>query len=527
MPSPISNQLSPVLAIALLAPAGCFNPDDPAVEEETGSTGEAADSGDTGGADPSSGTDEPPPATDDGPSSTDGPSDSSGASDFPPEITGFTVNGSETPSEMSASGIVTLDIDAVDDVGIDRVEFFDGDELVAIVNASPYLAEVLATSTDNGVHEYSAVVFDTADQTAESQTVNLSVNVVGGALLELRDDVGSPRFNTPRIVSDGETNHVFSATPSEPNALIEYYQFDSNLSELHAADLSAPLSLSHLPILTSPFSPSADEVAVGGFTTQGADLVFSAFVLDVGTGQLSRVDIAPITSTGLPVIAQDPTGAIVHSVAPGVIEKRANLTVAPSWDATAGDGSFVFDLATTSDSDILVAFFRENCTEGFNYCIRKLASDGSILWTQGVTVQPHFVRELPNGNIAAAGQHSDSPYDPAVRILSSEGETLYSGDLASAIGRTGIYSLHVSEDGGILIVGRANTFGAAIAEQYAWAVRLAFTGTEEWNETYEIGNDARFTDVTTSGDGRMYVVGTRDFDGDSSTGTGVLAEIAL
>lgn len=526
MPSRVSSQLSLVLAIALLAPAGCFNPEDPAAEEGTGGTGDAAESGGTNGANSSSDTDEPPLATD-GPGSTDGPSDSSGVADLPPEITGFTVNGSETPSEMSASGIVTLDVDAVDDVGIDHVEFYDGDELVATANASPYLAEVLATSTENGVHEYSAVVSDTAGQTVESETVNLSVNVVGGALLELRDDLGAPRYDTPHITSSGGTNHLFSVTQSGSTAIVSYYQFDSNLSQLHSSDLSIPLSSDYVPTLTTTFSPSAGEVALAGFTTAGADLVLAAFVLEIGTDQFSRVDITPMDSVWPPIVAQDRTGAIVHSVGTNVMEKRANLTAAPSWETSTGDGSFVLDLATTSDADILVGFFGENCTEDSDRCIRKLAADGSVLWTQGMTLQPQYVRELPNGNIVAAGQHSESPFDPAIRILSSEGETLYSGDLASAIGRTGIHGLHVSADGGILIVGRANTFGATIAEQNAWAVRLAPNGTEEWNETYEIGNDSRLTDVTTSGDGRMFVVGTRDYDQGPGTGTGILAEIAL
>lgn len=48
--------------------------------------------------------------------------DSTGATDAPPEITAFTVDSSATPAERQTSGMVAFDVDATDDVGIDRIE---------------------------------------------------------------------------------------------------------------------------------------------------------------------------------------------------------------------------------------------------------------------------------------------------------------------------------------------------------------------------------------------------------------------
>jgi expansin (peptidoglycan-binding protein) len=66
---------------------------------------------------------------------------------------------------------------AHDNVGVSRVEFYDGASLLSTDTSRPYTSSVALSSANNGTRRYSARAFDAAGNTKTSNTVNVTVNI--------------------------------------------------------------------------------------------------------------------------------------------------------------------------------------------------------------------------------------------------------------------------------------------------------------------------------------------------------------
>jgi hypothetical protein len=178
---------------ALLLAASCFTPsDDASPDAQTDGSGPGTDEASDGASDASSGPESDassgaPGTGDEAPTSSEA-GDTTGEGDTPPAITSFTLDGSEAPGAVASGGMMTLAAEAVDDEGIDRIEFLDGDTTLAVVEAPPYEASVLVTSSDNGAHAYRAIAYDTAEQ-SDDASLDVNVSITGGSIVQLREDV--------------------------------------------------------------------------------------------------------------------------------------------------------------------------------------------------------------------------------------------------------------------------------------------------------------------------------------------------
>src|SRR5262249_2865343 len=63
---------------------------------------------------------------------------------------------------------VTLTATASDDVGVSKVEFYDGGVLKGTATATPYTYAWAFTSSDNGTHSWTAKAYDAAGNTTTS-----------------------------------------------------------------------------------------------------------------------------------------------------------------------------------------------------------------------------------------------------------------------------------------------------------------------------------------------------------------------
>jgi len=80
---------------------------------------------------------------------------------------------------VTAAGSITLTANATDNVGIVRVEFYDGTTLLATDTTSPYTQAVALTAANNGTHSYTARAFDAAGTVGISAPVTVTVNIAG------------------------------------------------------------------------------------------------------------------------------------------------------------------------------------------------------------------------------------------------------------------------------------------------------------------------------------------------------------
>jgi len=89
-----------------------------------------------------------------------------------PEVT-LTVD-QDTVVEPS---MVTLTADATDDRGVDRVEFYRGEEMIGMRDAAPYEFATALAYADNGSVTFTAMAYDAAGNVGSSSAVTITVDI--------------------------------------------------------------------------------------------------------------------------------------------------------------------------------------------------------------------------------------------------------------------------------------------------------------------------------------------------------------
>lgn len=378
----MTNRALPLAATLIVS--ACFNPNVPSGDEGGTESGTGTDANDsTADAAPStmstSDRTTTAPATTLGPDTDTGTSegDDTSSMDDPPIVESFTVNGSTTPAEVNAGGLVLLEALATDDLGVASVEFFDGDESLAVVEEEPYTLEQLVTSADTGSHVYRAVVTDTEDQTAQSEEVTLSVNIVGGAVEFLREQlfagaealagsaelaaIGNNRVYVAGLVAGGTEGHAIA--------------FNEDLSQIWESTLEEGS-------YTSPVETSAGIL----ISTWGADS-WSYIPHSPSTGNPSPAltfdlseHLAYLVSVG-PSVAIGGEGVVLATNLNRVATYDEDL-VAAGWSLDLPDSAWIDHIYPVNDGDVLVRFNAdEECVPGSTHCIMRIRADGSPAWT--------------------------------------------------------------------------------------------------------------------------------------------------
>ena len=96
------------------------------------------------------------------------------------DATAPTVAVSSSTTSVTAAATITLSATAADNVGVARVEFFDGSTLLSTDTSAPYTAQVSLTSANNGAHVYTARAVDAAGNATTSSAVSVAVNIPTG-----------------------------------------------------------------------------------------------------------------------------------------------------------------------------------------------------------------------------------------------------------------------------------------------------------------------------------------------------------
>ncbi len=99
----------------------------------------------------------------------------------PLDTTPPTVSLSPSPAgpTYTSAQTITLTAAASDNIGVTKVEFYDGTVLKATRTISPYLYDWSVTATDNGIHTWTAQAFDLATNHATSNTIAMTVAIDG------------------------------------------------------------------------------------------------------------------------------------------------------------------------------------------------------------------------------------------------------------------------------------------------------------------------------------------------------------
>lgn len=490
-------------AFSALLVTACFNPDAPGSDTDDGTSG-SGDSSATGSGD-SVGSSGPTGAATGSEATSQTGTDSSGGVDLPPEVTAFTVNGSDSPAEIAVSGMVTLDADANDDVGIDRVEFYDGEQLVAVAAQSPYRAEVLLSSADNGSHLMWARAVDSAEQEGLSDEIEFSVSVLGGEMLEIREDIGTTLFflpSAPRVAVDGD--RVRLAALGDGLAL-DYRSFDLGLSLVQHTPPPDSTDSSDANSTSRPQrTVSGTHVLIGGAVRGPDDQWNSAiFRVDDDTANVERLIFGPAHSPAQAPLGISADGTVSFFLNNAVVAKYTADLATQLWTAEAGsESSGPLALAISPDDDVVVVYSGAGCGAETGSCVRKIRSNGDIEWTRTMPSLHLSVAISDNGEIAIPNNATEE--STSIDLLAPNGDRIRTIDLRSTPYRRTLEVLF-DPQGNLLVVGALTEVVGD--NDVAWAMRLGPDGTVIWERTYHFTPSSMATSITVDPSGRVYMAG--------------------
>lgn len=511
----------------LLVPA-CFAPHDPIIATGDGSTESGDESGDTstGATATTLGESESSAATTTTAPDTSTSEADTTAGDAPPELSSFSVNGSEMPSEILEADMVEIQVAVEDDVGVALVEFFDGDTLIASFTEPPYHTQYLVTSADNGGHSFTAVAHDTADQTAEAGPIPLSISIDGGAIVALQD-VGFDGFDTlffnpPRVLVRDDELLLYAAS--------EYHGAGFDKVRIAVSSYSFGLSevwASNFPVTPTVGGSHYQTMGRGGVDTDG-DLLLCA---QVGTsyaggeptsvyraaessGQVaSELALGASTNAGL-AIAPD-LDVIVATGLAEISRYDASLSdVEWSTNVAAGLGTSpsVMNISVDSTGAVLLDGVEENAKVSF---LRKLSADGDILWTREIDenlgsseIAFAWSAVAPDDSVTQVIARSESS-SQGIRMITYDASGTEASDVVVADGTLLWPHAVVYDPTGRVVIAATRVTGTG--DLRAWAGRFAPDGAEIWSDSLAVGSgDTSISDVVVTAEGRLFGVGRTD-----------------
>ena len=198
-----------------------------------------------------------------------------------------------------------------------------------------------------------------------------------------------------------------------------------------------------------------------------------------------------------------------------VLKLNSDGTVA--WQKTYGDGYIYFDVVRsvqqTSDGGYIVAGETNLFAGNIDGWVLKLNSDGTVAWQHAYgdtgSDSVYSVQQTSDGGYIVAGETNIFPgiVDGWVLKLNSDGTVAWQHAYGD-IGTDRVNSIQQTSDGGYIMAGYTESFGAVNGD--AWALKLNSDGTIAWEKSYGIGTDYAYSIQQTSDGGYIMAGGTGD-----------------
>src|SRR5207247_8659714 len=99
-------------------------------------------------------------------------------------------------SSYTTAQTVTINASASDNVGVTKVEFYDGATLKATATTAPYSYAWAITSANNGTHSWTAKAYDAAGNVANSAAASFTVNIAASDTTAPTVSLTSPSSGT-------------------------------------------------------------------------------------------------------------------------------------------------------------------------------------------------------------------------------------------------------------------------------------------------------------------------------------------
>jgi len=140
---------------------------------------------------------------------------------------------------LTSAQTVAITVAAQDNVGVSKVELYDGGTLRGTDSTAPYSFSWAITSADNGSHSFTAKAYDAAGNSKVSSSVSLTVNVASADTSAPTVSITSP--TTGKVYSSAQT--VSIAVAAQDNIGVSKVELYDGVT-LVGTDASSPYSFS-------------------------------------------------------------------------------------------------------------------------------------------------------------------------------------------------------------------------------------------------------------------------------------------
>jgi uncharacterized protein YxeA len=176
-----------------------------------------------------------------------------------------TVSLASSATSVTTAQTITLTATASDDVGVARVEFYDGTTLLVSDTASPYSTTVALTSANNGTKSYTARAFDAAGNSANSAAVPVTVNIPTGG------DTTPPTVSLASNVTSVTTAQTITLTATASDNVgvtrVEFYDGTTLLVSDTTSPYSTTVALTSANNGTKSYTARAYDAAANNRTS--------------------------------------------------------------------------------------------------------------------------------------------------------------------------------------------------------------------------------------------------------------------
>lgn len=518
--------------------AGCFSPEvseasDSGETDETGaSSGPSSGTGGTGGTESGDPTGNPtgnPTGDPTGPTSTSIDTETDGvdtgpAGDEPPSFESFEVNSSTKPEDVTESSLVELSASVVDDIGVESVEFFDGETSLGIVTEEPWELGVVVTSSDNGGHLYWATATDTGELTAESEEVPLVSSVTGGEVHDTNEGLfegeevlgifgGIGSIEDDRLVLAGQSEGSMFDDPETTIVTL-----DSRVNQINSTTVEAGI-----PAVPRRFDDGLalipTTIIVDSVTTKSGIEAITVWRYEVFSTTLGEIlpaqalQFAGGNSFNGAAAVESTDGGFALATSPSSLTAyEADLDL-ELWEDSLGmaadEEAFIQASESFPDGSVAVTILaREGCQGPAENCLRRINADGTLAWSIAL---PFAATE---GALARGGQGGlfvGGRVDDGLLVLhlDENGEELESALFTFANPVTTIGAHLVSDQQGGVVVALSTGVPdnlANIPDEVGVVFRLDATLSELWRVN-GFGPGSRPVAALTVPTGELYVVG--------------------
>ena len=305
-----------------------------------------------------------------------------------------TVSLASSAATVTAAGSITLTATATDDVGVARVEFYEGTTLLASDTTAPYTTSIAFTAANNGAHAYTARAYDTAGQTGTSAAVTVTVDI-GTADAPPTVSLAS---SAATVTAAGSITLTATATDDVGVARVEFYEGTTLL----ASDTTAPYTTS---IAFTAANNGAHAYTARAYDTAGQTATSAAVTVTVNIG----------TSSGTTVSVN------AGGSASGTFVADQYFTGGTAYTRTA-----TVDLSQITSNPPPAAIFNSERYGAFTYTIPGFTAGAAA------TVTLYFAE----GYVSAAGQRIFSVQINGTTVLSNFDIFASAGGRNRAIART-------------------------------------------------------------------------------------------